>query len=441
MLREFQEEIKRLKMQLENQGGEDGNVIVKEVEEIHEIEEIEEIEAEEEDEGANEDEHDEEEEPGSKKEKKIKSKKLKKAASKKSLDDSKAEAAKEDAETQARVQALKAQLEQETKAILETKGIEESEKNRLITEAEKRIKEVEEERKRKEEAAKKLAQLEQKLLVGGVNLLDKSEEQKLLLAKKAQELEEKARKERELQRSLQEQEETHLQIEEEFTSLQDEATAKTKKLKKLWNVLMRHRAEIKDLHEENQREREALLETIRDLTKELKYKLLILDSFISMEDQGLIESFAEFDESSEKWRIAYIAHAGNNIRGKRDLVSGKVLKQFQGVAGKILGSKRSGNKDDDGHNRTEPPWDPLCVFSNPYLSYDSSKSGSGSKTRRKPSSKSSRSGSPTKKSAPSSPRKTGASSPTKESSQSLEEPAQEAIPQARGLVGRRRHYA
>jgi hypothetical protein len=297
---------------------------------------------------------------------------------------------------------------------------------------------VEEEKRRKEDVAKKLAQMEQKLLVGGVNLLDKSEEQKLLLAKKAQELEEKARKERELQRTLQEQEETHLQIEEEFTSLQDEAAAKTKKLKKLWNVLMRHRAEIKDLHEENQREREALLETIRDLTKELKYKLLILDSFISMEDQGLIESFAEFDESSEKWRIAYIAHAGNNIRGKRALVSGKVLKEFPGAAGKLMGSKRS-KREDDGYNQTEPPWDPLCVFPNPYLSYDTSKSGGTTKNRRKLSSKS-RSGSPTKRSAPSSPRKAGLSS-TKDLVQSTEEPAQEAIPQARGLVGRRRHYA
>lgn len=415
MLREFQEEIKRLKSQLENQGGE-GDVIVREVEEVHEIEEIEEIEQEVVGSDVGEDEADPSadgpSDAGSKKKKSV----LKKPKARRGSQ-------ADSAASQARLQDLQTQLEKEKAVILQKKDLEESEKKRLIQEAEQRLQELDEEKRKKEEVAAKLAQLEQKLLVGGVNLLDKDQEQQMMLAKKAQELEERARKERELQRELEEHEETGLQIEEEFTSLQEEATAKTKKIKKLWNVLMSHKTEIKDLQEEHQREREDLLDTIRELTKELKYRLLLLDSFIAPEEQGLIEEFSEFDEGAEKWRIAFVAHAGNNIRGKRSLVSGKILKKDRRQSKSKIQSEASG-------------WDPMCAFPNVYLQYDLH--NVKSPTKKKPTLKISSKKSVGRKSSQStkdiSPRDLlvdGSPSPITDA----------PIPQARGLVGRSKHYA
>ena len=230
MLREFQEEIKRLKEQLENQVG--GEVIIKEVEEIHEIEEIEEIEGDEEDDKDSGEEVDTDI-PGAPKVKRKKSQ----------LDP-------------AIVAELHAQLEKEKQSILAEKDIEESEKKKLIEEATLRMQELENEKAKKEQLSRKLQHLEQNLLVGGVNLLDKNQEQKLLLAKKAQELEEVARKERELQRELLNHEETGIQFEEEYTSLQEEASVKTKKLKKMWNSYQNQRSELADLKEEYVRSRE-----------------------------------------------------------------------------------------------------------------------------------------------------------------------------------------
>ena len=120
------------------------------------------------------------------------------------------------------------------------------------------MQELENEKAKKEELSRKLQHLEQKLLVGGVNILDKNQEQTLLLGKKAQELEDIARKERELQRELMDQEETGIQFEEEFTSLQEEANAKTKKLKKLWNSYQTQKSELSDLKEEYIRSREGI---------------------------------------------------------------------------------------------------------------------------------------------------------------------------------------
>jgi kinesin family member 3B len=55
-----------------------------------------------------------------------------------------------------------------------------------------------------------------------------------------------------LARELAEKEEANLQLEEHFSSLQEEVEVKTKKLKKLWNKCQAAEREAKDLQEEFQ---------------------------------------------------------------------------------------------------------------------------------------------------------------------------------------------
>jgi hypothetical protein len=63
---------------------------------------------------------------------------------------------------------------------------------------------------------------------------------------------------------------------------------------------------------------------------------------------------------ADKWRIAQVAHAGNNIRGKVSLVSGK----------------ESGLHREKKKKTETAMWSPLCVFGNDedgssvYMSYD-----------------------------------------------------------------------
>ncbi|KAJ8323807.1 hypothetical protein O5D80_007692 [Batrachochytrium dendrobatidis] len=377
MLREFQEEIKRLKKMLESEGGDAGE-IVHEVEEIEEIEEVEEIEV-------NDDEENirrtsttspvfEANSAGG--ESTLHS-------SQKGLNISKIRSPKKDSSfsaatevgsdvhstlqrqptsvgiSETELQSMKDQVEKEKQAILATTGMEESERNRLLAEAESRLAELENERSARHELANKLAQLEQKLLVGGVNILDQHEQQQNMLAKQAQELEDRARMQRELQRELLDRDEMNLQIEEEFSNLQEEAVSKTRKLKKLWNMMQQQKSELKDVQEEHQREREDLLETIRELTRELKLRNLVIGGFVPVEEQTIIEDCAEYDEAAEKWRIAHIAHAGNNIRGKKSLVSGL-----------IQGGHPTLHRDHAVNDGNDALWDPMCVFPDLFLTYD-----------------------------------------------------------------------
>lgn len=93
--------------------------------------------------------------------------------------------------------------------------------------------------------------LEEKLLQGG-EVISKASKQEGLLRKAEQELRERQQQEARLARELAEKEEANLQLEEHFSSLQEEVEVKTKKLKKLWAKYQGAVREAQDLQEEFQ---------------------------------------------------------------------------------------------------------------------------------------------------------------------------------------------
>ena len=102
-------------------------------------------------------------------------------------------------------------------------------------------------------ARHRLKELQSKMVVGGVSLLDKEEEAE----KERQLLEEEEQEQRRVEQALAEQieaEETaRLGQEEQYNSLQEEIEGKTKKLKKLYAKFKAAQAEIKDMQDEAQR--------------------------------------------------------------------------------------------------------------------------------------------------------------------------------------------
>ena len=84
-----------------------------------------------------------------------------------------------------------------------------------------------------EELQEKLREIQQKIMVGGENLLEKAELQEKQLAETEAELEASRNKELELKSVLEQKEEEILKIEESYGSLQEEAAALNKKLIKV----------------------------------------------------------------------------------------------------------------------------------------------------------------------------------------------------------------
>ena len=79
--------------------------------------------------------------------------------------------------------------------------------------------------------------------------------------------------------------EEKIQLEEKYASLSEEAQSKTKKLKKLRTMILQYQSEIKDIQSEHQRAMEGLLESVRELDKDLKLQIQIINSYIPQEAQ------------------------------------------------------------------------------------------------------------------------------------------------------------
>jgi len=246
MLREFQDEIKRLKAEIETQGGDkggglgfeakgEGKVEERVVERYLDVERIVKVQG---------------------------------AATDEQLAEMRETADRERSD-------LERQAEAEMKEVLDsqTRTAKEREKLRAKLVAEASRAAASEKQRTALEA--KLQSMQAKLIKGG-ELLDKAAKQEAMLRRAQLELEERKAREEALARKVQAREEENIALEERYTSMQDEAEQKTKKLRKLWTRLQSCEAETHDVQQEFQEERETMLETIRQLSKQLKLKELVV---------------------------------------------------------------------------------------------------------------------------------------------------------------------
>ncbi|GAB1597339.1 kinesin-like protein KIF3A [Argonauta hians] len=205
-------------------------------------------------------------------------------------------------------------IENDRKFLEEKKDMAEEERNKMKESLDEKENELKSYQDEQDQLRQKLVAIEKKIIVGGENLLEKAEEQERLLGESAIELEERKKREEELRIALEEKEQERIDIEEKYSSLQDEIVGKTKKLKKCWTMLMQAKSEMADLQQEHQREMEGLLENIRQLTRELKLQMLIIDNFIPPEFQNVIEHYVHWNDDIGEWQLKCVAYTGNNMR-------------------------------------------------------------------------------------------------------------------------------
>uniref|UniRef100_A0A1A9W7E9 Kinesin-like protein n=1 Tax=Glossina brevipalpis TaxID=37001 RepID=A0A1A9W7E9_9MUSC len=165
-----------------------------------------------------------------------------------------------------------------------------------------------------EQLRNKLISLEGKILVGGENLLEKAQTQQKLLEQSLEELEERERAEQALRETLQQKETERIDIEERYSSLQEANTGITKKIHRVMQMLMGAKAELADQQQEHQREKEAIYENIRSLSRELALCELVLNSYIPKEYQSMINQYTHWNEDIGEWQLKCVAYTGNNMR-------------------------------------------------------------------------------------------------------------------------------
>ncbi|XP_067840527.1 kinesin-like protein KIF3C isoform X2 [Heptranchias perlo] len=208
-------------------------------------------------------------------------------------------------------------LEKEKVAIQDDHNLVAEEKQKLLEEKEKMMEDLKKEQEATEQLAAKFKAMESKLLVGGKNIMDHTNEQQKMLEQKRQEIAEQKRREREIQQQMLLRDEETMELRDTYTSLQQEVEIKTKKLKKLYAKLQAVKAEIQDLQDEHVRERQDLEHSQNQLTRELKLKYLIIENFIPPEEKNKIMNRLCFDCEEDQWKFLPLVPAENHQMKKR----------------------------------------------------------------------------------------------------------------------------
>uniref|UniRef100_A0A671PJC6 Kinesin-like protein n=1 Tax=Sinocyclocheilus anshuiensis TaxID=1608454 RepID=A0A671PJC6_9TELE len=204
-------------------------------------------------------------------------------------------------------------LEREKEAIRDDHSLVAEEKQRLLEEKERMMRHLTKEQEATELLTAKFKAMESKLLVGGKNIIDHTNEQQKMLEQKRHEIAEQTRREREIQQQMLAQDEETLELRETFSSLQQEVEAKTKKLKKLYAKLQSLKADIQDVNDEHVRSRQELEQTQNELTRELKFKYLIIENFIPPEEKNKIMNRLQFDAEEDQWKFQPLVPAENKF--------------------------------------------------------------------------------------------------------------------------------
>lgn len=229
---------------------------------------------------------------------------------------------------------MEAQLMAEQAAIEEQKTLADEEKQKLLADLEEKRQRSIEEGEQHQLMMQKLKAMEDKMLVGS-QVMEKAMQQESELKKAEVLMQEKKRQEQRMQEELEQQAEEKINLEEKYSSAEEQVQKMTAKLEKLWNRHKQTQAEIQDLQKEFQDEREDMLETIRELRKEVKLVCLTLESFIPMDQYQHIVEKANYDESTDEWVISNIQLAGNRVRPvrKRILDNGRDASPASGRRG------------------------------------------------------------------------------------------------------------
>lgn len=214
----------------------------------------------------------------------------------------------------AQMEMLQKKIDEERKKMEEDKEMVEEERNKVKLDLKKRSDELKKTQQEHEQLQERLKAIEKKVIVGGVDLLKKAEEQEKLLEESNAELQQRQEQEAELRKQIEDKEAERLDIEEKYGDLREEAQGKTRKLKKVWTMLMAAKSEVEDTRQEHDRDVEALLEGIRQMSKEVKRLTILTEYFIPIENLQMIDEHMAWNDNIGEWQLKCVAYTGNNMR-------------------------------------------------------------------------------------------------------------------------------
>ena len=228
------------------------------------------------------------------------------------------EAEKAQAKVQREAQEQMDQLISEKARTEDERAELEAQFKRQQEEMDAKFQDLQREREEQKVLGDSLAAMQAKVMRGGTNLVDQEERLREEQRRQEDELRKIAEQEEDAQRRIQELEDLQTITSDSYKTIEEEIESKGKKTKKLHEAYERCLVDIKDLERDWTSEREDLLDVIRALTREIKLKNLVLDAYIPPDEIDRLSRHATWDDKAETWRISHARIAGNRARERRE---------------------------------------------------------------------------------------------------------------------------
>jgi len=214
---------------------------------------------------------------------------------------------------------IRLKAEKERQEIENIKMKNEEEKKKLLD----KLKEKEEEQQKaldaKDKLLKQIQKMEKKVVRGSAIIEEVAlKERELNEARKK--LEERKELDEKYKEKLKETDDLIVDLDMKYHSQKEEVEDKTKKIKTLWSKLKATEAENKELDEFYLEEITSLQERRRLLQKEMKLKQMIVEYFIPEKELRKLELRAAYNEGIDDWTLPNLELAGNLRKRDNEII-------------------------------------------------------------------------------------------------------------------------
>lgn len=186
--------------------------------------------------------------------------------------------------------------------VLAQRDLADQERREMILDIEREERVAQEEAQRKMDLQSKLQQMEQKMMAGK-QVMEKAIEQEAELKRQQRRLRKQQDKETELKKQEEVQKQENAELETKCASQEDQVQKLQAKLQKLWDKYQKAQQEMVDIQHFNQGEREDMLSMIRDLRQTLKLKALIMEAFVPLKEIQNAQERSYWDGEEDEWRL------------------------------------------------------------------------------------------------------------------------------------------
>ncbi|RDD42004.1 Kinesin-II 95 kDa subunit [Trichoplax sp. H2] len=200
------------------------------------------------------------------------------------------------------IEQEKQKIEEEKQALIANESMLAEEKERVLAEIEVRATELSKQKKERDALSSKIKVMESKLL-GDMTIQEKTMEQEKMLEERKKKIEESKAAEMEMQKKIEAKSEVAKEKQKNVLELKQEVSSKVKEYKSLSSELENVNKEIQQAKDEYIERRQRLEMEMEELNKRLKMKTTIMENFIPTSDKEKIDKRIQWDEAADVWKL------------------------------------------------------------------------------------------------------------------------------------------